>query len=68
VKIAEDEESEAAPKGGEVSNKCPPDDKAKAFWNGYWSAAHNIAADIKKLHNDRLEPQPRNTTATLKGK
>ena len=48
VKIAEDEETEAAPKGGEVSDKCLPDDKIKAYWNGYWSAAHNIAADINK--------------------
>jgi hypothetical protein len=49
AEIAETEESMAAGKGGEVSAACPPEDKEKAFWNGYWSAAHNIAHDIRDI-------------------
>ena len=47
AKVAEKVETEVAEKGGEVSPQCPPADKDKAFWNGAWWAAHNIAAKIR---------------------
>ena len=47
VAIAKTEENEAVGKGGDVG---PMSDREKrAFWNGYWSAAHNIAHDLEAL-------------------
>lgn len=61
VEIAKSEEASAVGKGGEVSTQCPPEDKDKAFWNGYWSAAHNIAHDIAGLSpNNPTQPRSPN--------
>jgi hypothetical protein len=51
IKIAENEEAEAVVESQKVAAKTPLDEKADRYWAGYWSAAHNIAHDIKELHN-----------------
>ena len=55
VAIAKTEESESAGKGGDIS---PLNDReTKAYWNGYWAAAHNIAHDIAELARENISSQ-----------
>lgn len=49
VQLSKEYESAGASHGGEVAPDVTPEAKDKAFWNGYWCAAHNIAHDISEL-------------------
>lgn len=57
VALAKTEENEAVGKGGDISPLS--ERETKAFWNGYWAAAHNISHGLEELARENIAGQTR---------